>query len=128
MYKPKVAEDVDQLIRTEIPDPDTERELYDIVVTNMMHGPYGVLNPVCSCMVDGKCQKDFPKPFNSKTQFRSAGGYPAYRRRDNGRAALVRNRELFNDSVVPYNPYLLLKYNAHINVEVCSTVKSVIYL
>ena len=33
-----------------------------------------------------------------------------------------------NSWVVPYNPYLLLKYNAHINVELCSTVKSVKYL
>ena len=30
--------------------------------------------------------------------------------------------------MVPYNPFLLLKYNAHINVELCSTVKSVKYL
>ena len=30
--------------------------------------------------------------------------------------------------MVPYNPFLLLKYNAHINIELCSTVKSVKYL
>ena len=29
---------------------------------------------------------------------------------------------------VPYNPSLLLKYNAHINVEICSTVSAVKYL
>jgi len=29
---------------------------------------------------------------------------------------------------VPYCPYLLLKYNAHINVESCASVKSVKYL
>lgn len=29
---------------------------------------------------------------------------------------------------MPYNPYLTLKYNAHINVEHCSSVKSVKYL
>ena len=33
-----------------------------------------------------------------------------------------------NSWVVPYNSYLLLKYNAPINVELCSTVKSVKYL
>jgi hypothetical protein len=31
-------------------------------------------------------------------------------------------------SVVPYNPYLSKKFNAHINVEVCSTVTAVKYL
>ena len=33
-----------------------------------------------------------------------------------------------NRWVVPYNPYLSSKYNAHINVEVCSTVMAVKYL
>jgi hypothetical protein len=33
-----------------------------------------------------------------------------------------------NQWVVPYNPYLLLKYNCHINVEICSSVKSVQYI
>lgn len=29
---------------------------------------------------------------------------------------------------MPYNPYLLAKFNCHINVEVCTTVKSVKYI
>ena len=30
--------------------------------------------------------------------------------------------------MVPYNPYLCQKYNAHINVEICVTIKSVKYI
>lgn len=30
--------------------------------------------------------------------------------------------------MVPYNTYLSQRYNAHINVEVCATVKSVKYI
>ena len=33
-----------------------------------------------------------------------------------------------NRSVVPYNPYLLLKFNCYINVDVCLTVQCVKYL
>jgi len=40
----------------------------------------------------------------------------------------VRGHRVGNEFVVAYNPYLLAKYDAHINVEVCSTVKSVKYL
>ena len=35
---------------------------------------------------------------------------------------------LDNRFVVPYNPYLCQKYNAHINVEICVTIKSVKYI
>ena len=30
-----------------------------------------------------------------------------------------------NTWIVPYNPWLLLKYNCHINVEICCSIKSV---
>ena len=33
-----------------------------------------------------------------------------------------------NRWVVQYNPYLLLKFNCHINVEICSSIKCVKYL
>ncbi|KAJ8931614.1 hypothetical protein NQ314_015446 [Rhamnusium bicolor] len=56
-------ERIDMLISAEIPDRNVESDLYDIVTRNMVHGPCGVLNPNCPCMVDGKCSKGYPKPF-----------------------------------------------------------------
>ncbi|KAG6717555.1 hypothetical protein I3842_04G106600 [Carya illinoinensis] len=35
---------------------------------------------------------------------------------------------LDNCWVVPHNPYLIVKYDCHINVEICSTIKAVKYL
>lgn len=40
----------------------------------------------------------------------------------------VRGASLDNRYVGPYNPYLLAKFNCHINVEVCTSVKSVKYI
>ncbi|GJZ19453.1 hypothetical protein Tco_0556043 [Tanacetum coccineum] len=54
--------------------------------------------------------------------------YPLYRRRDNGTEVNVRNSVLDNRWVVPYNPTLLMMFNCHINVEVCSSIKSVKYV
>ncbi|XP_070001980.1 uncharacterized protein LOC142166103 [Nicotiana tabacum] len=54
--------------------------------------------------------------------------YPIYRRRNTGKSVKVRKQFLDNSWVVPYNPYLLCKYNCHINVEVCSDTKVVKYI
>lgn len=41
---------------------------------------------------------------------------------------MVKDVELDNRFVVPYNPALCLKFDAHINVEVCTSIASVKYL
>lgn len=43
---------------------------------------------------------------------------------------LCRGKEIpvTNQYLVPYNPYLIMKYNAHVNVEVSNTVSAVKYL
>ena len=77
------------------------------------------------------CSKNFPKKFTSVTVDRN-DGYPEYMRRDNGRTVRLRRRSGYftfdNSWVVPYNPWLCLKYNAHINVEICNSVAAVKYL
>ncbi|GBM85357.1 hypothetical protein AVEN_91062-1, partial [Araneus ventricosus] len=57
----------------------------------------------------------------------NVNGYPIYRRRAT-EPVQVGKYSIDNRWVVPYNPWLLKKFNAHINVEVCASVKSVKYL
>ena len=40
----------------------------------------------------------------------------------------IRREWLDNRWVVPYNPILLMRYNCHINVEVCSSINCAKYL
>lgn len=131
---------VDQIVCAELPDPswDPTGELTDLVLRFMIHGPCGIHCPTAPCMVSKnnsplRCQKGFPKPFASRTTIHE-DSYPEYRRRNNGRTFTVRNPNggplivLDNRWVVPYNPYLLQKYQSHINVEVCGTVGAVKYI
>nr|XP_047144698.1 uncharacterized protein LOC124818197 [Hydra vulgaris] len=93
----------------------------------MIHGPCGILNPNSPCMKDGVCSKNYPKDFNVNT-VAVHNGYPRYRRRDNGLVINIKGNNVDNRWVVPYNPWLSKKYQAHINVEACMSVKAVKYL
>ena len=126
-YHMQTGEDIDNFICAEIPDINEDEELHRLVTTCMLHGPCGADNPNAPCMVDGKCSKDFPKEFSEHTLL-SDNGYPQYRRRNNGASFLKNGVHLDNRYVVPYNPYFLKKYKAHINVEACTSIKSIKYV
>ena len=70
-------EDIDHLISAEIPDPNDQPDLHEVLVKCMIHGPCGHLNPHSVCMKDGKCTKKYPKEFN-ETTIDSVNGYPLY--------------------------------------------------
>ncbi|XP_026436770.1 uncharacterized protein LOC113334784 isoform X2 [Papaver somniferum] len=93
----------------------------------MIHMPCS-LSVDSVCKKNGKCKKKFPKKFAPAT-LEGEDSYPIYRRRDDGREVTLHNGKVVNNSwVVPYNPWLLKKYDCHINVDICSSVKSVKYL
>lgn len=55
-------------------------------------------------------------------------GFPIYKRRNSDVTVQVRKSELDNRWVVPYNRDLLVKYQCHMNVEICSHARSLKYL
>ena len=122
-HKLKRVDQIDRFIRAELPNPELEPELYRIVSTTMMHQ--------CSpgrCLQQGVCSKGFPKDFADSTSFDSDTGRVIYKRRDDGARVESNGNYLDNRYVVPYNPYLLLKYRSHINTEACMSVSSIKYL
>ena len=135
--KPFTADDYDKIVCSEIPDPnasDIHSRLHGIVTKHMLHGPCGVHNPNCVCMDKETmtCSKKFPKNKIDSTS-NEEDQYPQYRRRClSSYRKLNANGDVifeFDDSwVVPYNPYLCLKYDCHINVEICNSVSAVKYL
>jgi hypothetical protein len=54
--------------------------------------------------------------------------YLIYRSRDDEQVVEVKNSKVDNRWVIPFNPSLLMLYNCHINVEICSSIKAVKYL
>ncbi|XP_071643019.1 uncharacterized protein [Temnothorax longispinosus] len=116
-------ETVDRFISAEIPDPNENESLHNVVMKHMIHGPCGDW-----CLINDKCSKHFPKPFRPETTM-DEDGYPQYRRRNNGLLYERPGRYVVdNRYVVPYNPTLLLLFNSHINVEIVTSIRSVKYL
>ncbi|XP_076926976.1 uncharacterized protein LOC143590357 [Bidens hawaiensis] len=120
-------QDVDKFISAEIPNKDTDPDLYKLVSDHMIHGPCGDANPNCTCMVNKKFSKGFPKMFNDETAVDSQG-FLVYKRRDNGQYVVKSDIMMDNRTVVPYNKTLLKQFQAHINVAWCNQDGSIKYL
>lgn len=126
---------IDRLISAELPNPQVDRELYDLIVKHMIHGPCGIHNPRSPCMKDNKCEKNYPKSFIDETQTHE-NGYPIYRRRspnNGGYTATInmRGRREFlidNKWIVPHCPALLRMFRTHINTECCNGVTAIKYV
>ena len=106
--------------------------MHEIVSKNLIHGPCGSYNPRCVCMENGRCKKNFPKDFCDET-VNPEDSYPVYMRRSpekGGHTSTLTSNMCTIDNrwVVPYNPYLTKRFNAHINVEICNTVQVLKYL
>ncbi|UYV66868.1 hypothetical protein LAZ67_4003184 [Cordylochernes scorpioides] len=126
---------IDNVISAEIPNPEEDPNLYEVVIKNMIHGPCGTFNINAPCMKNGKCSKNYPRDLISDTQT-GFDGYPRYRRRapeNGGFKGKLKGRgnteiEVDNKWVVPYSPLLSRMFKAHINVEYCHSVKSIKYI
>ncbi|KAH9722014.1 ATP-dependent DNA helicase [Citrus sinensis] len=93
----------------------------------MIHGPCGKHNSHSPCMMQDKCTKHFPKKFNDQTTV-DTNGFPVYKRRNIGIHVEKKGVFLDNRYVVPYHRNLIVKFDAHINVEICNYSRSVKYL
>lgn len=86
-----------------------------------------------SCMVKGRCKFGYPKQFQQETVM-LANGSPLYARPNNKIFAKVRSQTggpdqtVDNTRIVPYSPYLLRRYQCHINVESVGSINSPKYL
>ncbi|UYV68620.1 hypothetical protein LAZ67_6000238 [Cordylochernes scorpioides] len=115
--KPNNSELIDKIIWAEIPEENDPSGLNPYVLKHMIHGP-------CIGSDSGKflCL--------DKETIANLNGYPKYQRRNTGKSFKLENKNISVDNrwVVPYSPFLLKKYDCHINVQVCTSIKSVKYI
>lgn len=83
------------------------------------------------------CNKHFPQPFRTTAIVNEKTGRAEYKRIiDNGDRPTIRQRvdgqwtdvEIGNEWIVPYNPYLLLRYWCHICFDIVTATSGIKYL
>jgi hypothetical protein len=86
-------------------------------------------------MKDGRCSKFYPKPFSNVTVLNVEMSKPVYKRTSpaqGGRQVIIQRsgKDYTVDSswVVPHPPASVLRFNSHINLEVCVSSSGVKYL
>ena len=146
---PKDPFNIDHIVHAELPDPETHPNLYKAVSEYLMHNDC-LKNRGSPCLQKGKdgkckyCKSNFPKDFRD---FTTSGndGYAFVIRRDHGILSYVdpdvvkkwkekhpgettHPNQRNNRWVVPYNAYLLLKYQCHINIEAVRGILAAKYL
>lgn len=137
------AAHIDRFTSAKIPTEEDVigQQLRSIIQNTMVHTQCAGGNGHALCMkvlnpVDvTTCHKGYSPNFQAETII-PENGYPLYWRRNTGRSFFILIRGtaatvtavIDNCRVVPYSPYLSLRYNAHINVEVCGSVQAVKYI
>jgi hypothetical protein len=124
--KPHSPEIVDRVVSAQLPDAELDPDYFKAVSGHMMHGPCGVHNPNHYCMKNGCCRFDYPKRLQTSTTI-PQDGYTQLAR-PFGRSVMLGSFIADNGWVVPHNRHLLLKYDAHINVECSSSIAVVKYM
>jgi hypothetical protein len=125
--KIRTPEQIDTLLSSEFPVDNPE--LLELVKKYMVHKPCSAENnnPKAPCLQNGKCSKNFPKPFRDQTTI-SEDAYASTRRRDTGQTHQVRGKQVDNRWVVTYCAYLIWKYRCHINLESIASIKAIKYI
>ncbi|PLW20446.1 hypothetical protein PCANC_08313 [Puccinia coronata f. sp. avenae] len=121
--RPNSPEKIDLLVSAELPDKATSPVLYALVTKFNLHGPCETK----PCWNGSMCKSGFPKPYTPRT-FVVDGAYPAYRRRDDGRKFTKFTSTFTNQHVVPFNKFLTLLFECHINVKVPVNSTAIKYL
>lgn len=70
----------DTFISAELPNPDVDKELFEVVSKKMIHGPCSLLNPNSPCMKDEMCNKKYLRKLQTDS-VTDQDGYSFYRHR-----------------------------------------------
>ena len=132
-FRIKTAKEVDEVICAELPpDPTfakTPEGQEQLKVLGKLVREHMIHHCTEACNMDGNCSKQYPFEYQNQTIVGKDFLKPLYRRKA-GPAFYSHKKKAMVDNkfVVPYNPALLLKFQCHMNVEICCSATASKYL
>ncbi|GFU15003.1 uncharacterized protein NPIL_426751 [Nephila pilipes] len=72
-YNKITLSETDSVICAETSDVHVDKDLHEVGLKNVTHGPYGTLNPNSSYMTEGKCYERYTSALVSNTVTRNDG-------------------------------------------------------
>ena len=128
LYDALITRDFDKIILAKLSDKKQNPKLFEIISKHIINGSCVKINSLSLYIVKEEYSKHYPKDFTITTTT-NKNSFPIYKRRDNKKFIKKRGISINIDNrwVVLYNLYLSQKYNYHINLEICSSIKSVKY-
>ncbi|CAM9437982.1 unnamed protein product [Laminaria digitata] len=99
----------------------------------MVHQKCGDFNPNAPCMTTCKktdnklCSKHYPQPFHEHTTTNASTGRADRHKTINGERRTVET-DIDNQWIVPYNPFLLMKFDCHICCDLVTAKAVIAYL
>ena len=127
MNKLQISADIDSIICVEILSQIDHSELYDTMMSFMLHRSYDTAKSTASYMKNDIYSKRFSKSFSDET-LSKVNNYSLYRRRNDEITIYKHDHILTNAYVILYNSYLSVKFDCHINVEIVTFITAVKYL
>lgn len=128
----KTTDDFDKVVTADLPDASKNPKLRKLVEKHMIHNPcsYNICSSRQKSCIDGatrRCVKHFPFNFSDFTSY-DENGVIQYKRRSGETFVNEDGQEIKSEWVVPYNPYLLMRFDAHVNVLIPNTENPIKYL
>ena len=135
--KPRTREEIDGVVHSEIPDKEKNPLLHSVITSNNIHGHSTAYSVLARRGMDKTttAPKDFPKLLPNSIILGN-NSFPEYRWRTPNsvgnthtiKKGSKQEQTIDNRWLVPYNPFLSVRHQAHINVEVVYSVDAVKYL
>ena len=101
-------EKIYEFVWSEIPNPVIDKELYELVVKNMVPEPCVGVEDRRPCIVNGKDSKDYPISFCHHISFTTGPDesvqYGRISEENEVRTAMKGNVQITNKVIVPHNP------------------------